>query len=495
MASIAKAIADVGINATLGWLSYLEGELTSVNHRLCQGEASEADWETAATRLNGAIFQAAIDHTIDGVGNWPAWLAFQLGNWIGEGWGETDQWMHKLNALIYQMEHLLINDYSEVVPGVAGLLASNIIAFGQEGFTVMLTDQPAAMLYELGSIILGHADLHKEVMVELTEGRYGLRHVVVPVPAPAPASAPAPAPAPAPVPARFSTEEDQRIADTLRGLLSEIAQSKGKVAKIHAIIAVYEFIWTIPEFLRRHLNVTYTTLTETSKFYYCADDRWWFNNVEGALSCDVLLIRTLETFTGGAVAEHMPVLVRSHFRHHAHEHPVGKYFSILGAEHIDNLCGHAVRFTPTLAKITTSRRLRSGRLTAPRPVVMPNHVHTSETHEIVVIAEYDGPRTPPSTPPVAAHPFFGGGRPELGGDGGDEPTDPRPLIVYDSFLDNLDEFAAPAPSRSPSPCAEEFEEIVYDSDSDGNVFEDCDSDGIWEQVEAHHRDARLGLIE
>lgn len=145
-----------------------------------------------------------------------------------------------------------------------------------------------------------------------------------------------------------------------------------------------------------------------------------------------------------------------------------------------------VAFAPTLVELTRNgRRLRSGALLSAEPITLPNHVVPSVTHEVVVLV---APTTPPSSPPLPVL---------LDDDGGDGPTDPRSLVVYDD--DYLDiEYAvpgAPAPSNPPSPRPEDFEEINYDSDSDGDVFDDCDSEDGWERVHAYHRDRMLGLID
>ena len=97
--------------------------------------------------------------------------------------------------------------------------------------------------------------------------------------------------------------------------------------------------------------------------------------------------------------------------------------------------------------------------------------------------------TLPSTPPLPVQ--------LTETDGGDGPTDPRPLVAYDDDFLDIEYYgptATPAPSPSASPHPDDYEEINYDSDSDGDVFDDCDSEDGWERVHAHHRDVRLGLI-
>ena len=147
-----------------------------------------------------------------------------------------------------------------------------------------------------------------------------------------------------------------------------------------------------------------------------------------------------------------------------------------------------VAFAPTLVELTRNGYwLRSGKFVH-RPVFSLHDLKKckmSVMHEVVVLV---APTTPPSSPPLPVL---------LDDDGGDGPTDPRSLVVYDD--DYLDmEYAAlgaPAPSNPPSPRPEDFEEINYDSDSDGDVFDDCDSEDGWERVHAYHRDHMLGLID
>lgn len=512
MAFILRAIAteEGGINDTIDNLDYLRNQLDAETERFDWGDGNEDDWNDAAQWLNDAIFQAQQDFGTN-LGNWPAWFMFELAQWIENGWGDTEQWLRDLHALAYRIDYVQA-DYFDLSAPIPRLLASNVLRAVQEGRVVCICDEPALLLIETHRAIADHHRHYNDVMFELTEGRYGLRPVADLPPSPH-YIPPSPLAVIEPFTPEWSAPEvfvpptvvfpncDQIVTD-VKDMLADAKRACGAYAKVRIVVTIYEYLWKHADFVRAFPLLRTTSLLKLIEFADCGDATT-FDSVAGSPSYIELCDRTLAALsdTGVPVPQGYRQVAFGCLRADKTlgvnaSHPLEKREARTSiAVHLDRLEEHMVAFAPTLAKLThNGRRLRSGALLNAEPIALPNHVVPSVTHEVVVLVA--GPMTPPGTPP--AQPFFGGGRPELGGDGGDEPTDPRPLVVYDDdFLDieYPGPAAAPPPSPSPSPHPEDFEEIEYGSDSDGDVFDDCDSEDGWERVDAHYRDTALGLID
>jgi len=515
---------EYGINETIDWLEYLRTWLNLETDLFNYDEGCEDDWNIVANRLSDAVFDATQRFGSCGVGNWPAWLMFELARWISNGWGDIEQWYRDIRALAWMIEYNGCDWYTGPVERVAALVVSNVIQTMQEGWIVKLSDEPSAIIIELHKAIISHCYDYADVMDELIEGRHGLRPTIEVPPSPCYAPPPqSPAvrrgsaytpewSAPAVfVPPTVNFPNKTQIVTNIKDLLSVVEHGSGCQEKVRGAVAVYEYIWKVPDFVRAYPVFRTTAMLKLIEFDDCGD-RWKFDAVVGAPSYTELCDRTLAAISATDVPV-PPGYRQVAFGYLRADKTLSNYAPIPQTEkaarnsiavHLDRLEEHMVSFAPTLAEITrNSRRLRSGALLCAEPIVLPNHVVPNETHEIVVSAEYDGPRTPPTTPPAEVHLFFGGGCPELqydtqeGADGADAPTDPRPLIVYDDdFLDlEYHTPAAPPPSPPPSPHPEDFEEIECNSDDDDDVFDDCDSEDGWERVAAYHRDAALGLID
>lgn len=527
MAFILRSIAteEYGINDTIDHLDYLRTQLNAETDRFGWGHGNEDDWNDAAQQLNDAIFEAQ-QYFGANVGSWSAWFMFELARWIENGWGDTEWWLRGLHALAYRVDYVGAEFFDMSAP-VQPLLASNVLHTLQEGWELSMCDEPALVLAEVHRTIGHHYRRYDDVLVELTAGRYWLRPIADLPPSPryAPSTLPPLAntepqspvvqrggaltpewSAPAVyVPPTVAFPNKDRIVTDVKDMLADAERAWGTCAKVPIVIAIYKYLWEHADFVRAFPLFRTTTMLKLIEFADCGDARR-FDSVAGSLTYTELCDHSLAAWsdTGVPVPRGYRQVAFSCLRAdktlgvNAPRPVTGKAAKISIAVHLDRLEEHMVALAPTLAELTRNgRRLRSGVLLSAEPIALPNHVVPSVTHEVVVLVPgpMAPPGTPPGTPPVEVRLFFGGGRPEL--DGGDEPTDPRPLVVYDDdFLDiEYAGPAAPAPRRSPSPYAEDFEAIEYNSDSDGDVFDDCDSEAGWERVHAHHRDAALGLIE
>lgn len=485
MAFILRGIADAeyGINDTIYRLEYLKNELNVETNAFKWNEGSTYNWNEAAARLSDGVFDAIEDFGVGGVGNWPAWLMFNLGEWIANDWGNTQRWLSDLTDLSIRLGDVASNTF-DCLATIETLVASNVICAMQKGWIIIRDDEPSAILAELHYYIAKHHAQYKWVMEELTEMRWKLQSVSQAEPKP---QSPA-----------IVSKNDRIIADC-HNMINHAMQPCSWQAKVIRVTALYKYLWKVSDFLRSFPNLRTTVLVKLREFAECGDAKK-FDQTDGVPSYVELCDRTLAACSG------THVLVPKGYRQAVFscleanksilspKLPVKKVTRIRIAAHLDQLEEHMVAFAPTLSELTLNcRRLRSGTLLCAKPIVLPNHVVPSVTHEVVVILANS---SMPSNMSLSMQPSSTNAD-VAPNHGGDTQTDPRPLIVYDDdFLDipYPSPAAAVALSRSPSPHPDDFEEIIYNSDSDGDVFDDYDSENGWEQVHAYHRDASLGLL-
>ena len=512
MASIIQQIMqdEGGVGKFLEQLKNLTGRLDVETMRFDYGDGCEKDWNDVAQQLSGTIFDLVEHFGVD-MSNWPAWFMFELAQWIQNEWGDTEQWLRDIHALAYLFSYGNTG-FVDIDTPIYLLLASNVLCTAQEGWMVCLCDEPWTILTEVRRAIDDHYyGNYEHVLTELAEGRYDLRPVAETPPPPLAVSGPQSqvvqrkgaytpawsAPTVCVQPAADFPNRDQIAAD-VKKLLDAAEKAYTVESKVRNVVAIYKHLsQVVPDFVRAHPYLRITSLLKLIEFDDMGDS-YKFNWVSGSPSYVELCDRALAAWsnTGISVPRGYRVVAFSCLRADATLGGLGsatptvrateKAARISMAVHLDQLEAHMVAFAPTLVELTRNgRRLRSGALLSAEPITLPNHVVPSVTHEVVVLV---APTTPPSSPPLPVL---------LDDDGGDGPTDPRSLVVYDD--DYLDiEYAAlgaPAPSNPPSPRPEDFEEINYDSDSDGDVFDDCDSEDGWERVHAYHRDRMLGLID
>jgi len=521
-----------GAGVFLEQLKNLTRRLDVETMRFDWDDGCEEDWGDVARQLSGTIFELVEHFGVD-ISNWPAWFMFELAQWINNEWDDTEQWLRDIHALAYLFSYGN-TEFVDIDTPIHLLLASNVLCTAQEGWRVCLCcdepwtiltevrraiDEPWTILTEVRRAIDDHYyGNYEHVLNELAEGRYDLRPVAETPPSPRPATPPPlavsgpqsqlvrrkgaytpawSAPTVCAPPAADFPNSD-RIAADVKKMLDAAELAYTVKAKVRGVVAIYEHLSkVVPDFVRAHPYFRITSLLKLIDIDD-TDDRYKFKWVSDSPSYVELCDRALAAWsnTGISVPRGYRLVAFSCLRAETTfgvlgpltptEKATEKATRISMAVHLDRLEAHMVAFAPTLAELTLNGyRLRSGKFVH-RPVLSIHDLKKckmSVTHEVVVLV---APMTPPSSPPLPVL---------LDDDGGDGPTDPRSLVVYDD--DYLDiEYAvpgAPAPSNSPSPRLEDYEEINYDSDSDGDVFDDCDSEDGWERV--HHRDRMLGLIE
>lgn len=536
MAFILYGISTNGINKKLDWMDFLKMKVDATEQQLEWGEGSVDNWEEAAKQLCDAVFEAIQDFGAAGVGNWPAWLAFELARWIANDWANTNTWLHVLQRLywlIIQEDYVCLDHLA-----ICDLTISQMIRAAQEGLRIGMIDEPSAVLNEVHYYIDEHRWIYTNVLNELTEGhcRHCRLSPVQPIDVDQLWSAfsesqplvvhrrSGPYTPEWSAPAIVSSlvvnlPNALQIAAEIRNMFDAVEQSRYTRSKIHGVVSLYKYMWGQREFLRAFPQFRVTMLMKMIDFANKGDAEK-FDLETGSPSYNELCNRTLAASryneTGAPIPHGYKQVVFSYLRAVGKAvglssntmTPENKAARISIAVHTDRLEQHMIAFASTVENLTLNNcRLRSGKL-VPRPIVQSHSLKPSATlvmYVVVVVVELtpphspltppseqpfffgDGPcspRTPSSEQPESF--FFGGGRPELtdgnndsqevievsDDDDSEEPTDPRSLVVYD----------------------DDFLEIEYNSESDGDVFDDCDSEDGWDRVHAAHREATLGLV-